>query len=278
MSNTEQIEFWNGETGKNWVAQADALDLLLQGVLDAVLARAQLKRDEQVLDIGCGSGVLTFAAQESVGDVGQALGVDISRPLIQSAQRRAQARKSRATFLEADAATWRAELLADAIVSRFGLMFFANPTAAFANIIQATNPGGRLTFACWRSPKENGMGGGMMKAVSHLFTPPDVKPDPLAPGPFAFADQTYVNTLLANAGWRDVQFEKWDGPLPLNGKDVHEIAAFLTGMGPIGRMMREQNIAIERVIDALVPFLETRNAGGQFALNGAAWIVSAHVS
>ena len=119
------------------------------------------------------------------------------------------------------------------------------------------------------------MGGGLMKAVAHLFTPPSVKPDPKAPGPFAFADRDYLNELLVNAGWRDVDFEAWDGKLPLAATSARDNAKFLAHMGPIGRAMREQNIAVERVVDALIPFLEQRNENGRYALNGAVWLLSA---
>ncbi len=275
MPNTDQIEYWNGEAGATWVTQAEALDSLLREVGDAVIAHSKLKVGDSVLDIGCGSGALTLAAQARVGNTGQATGLDISKPLIQNAERRAGERKSRALFRQADASTWRADEPVDAIVSRFGVMFFDDPTAAFANILQSIKPGGVLTFACWRSPKENDMGGGLMKAVSHLFTPPEVKPDPTAPGPFAFADQTYVSTFLDKAGWRDVNFTPWDGRLPLTGNNAQEVAGFLARMGPIGRVMREQNVAVESVIDALIPFLETRKQNEAFALNGAVWIVTA---
>jgi len=275
MHNKEQIEYWNAEAGENWVTQADALDLMLQNIGAALIARATLKLGDQVIDIGCGSGAVTLAAQDCIGDVGCAIGLDISRPLLRNAERRARERASRAIFIEADAATWRNATPADVVISRFGVMFFDNPAAAFANILQATKPDGRLHFACWRDPKKNDMGGGLMKAVAHLFTPPDVKPDPKAPGPFAFADSEYVGALLAKAGWRDVKFEAWDGRLPLLGATARENAELLARMGPIGRAMREQNIEIDRVVDALIPFLEQRCENGRYSLNAAVWLVSA---
>jgi ubiquinone/menaquinone biosynthesis C-methylase UbiE len=279
MSNADQIEYWNGEAGANWVEQADALDLMLHDVGQAVFARAALSSGNRVLDVGCGSGALTLACQDQVGDTGQAIGLDISQPLIRNAQRRATERKSRAIFIEGDAATWRGvvgiDVSADVVVSRFGVMFFDDPTAAFANILQLTKPGGHLHFACWRSPKENDMGSGLMKAAAPLFVMPDTKPEPTAPGPFAFADQAYVSGLLASAGWRDVAFEPRDGRLPLAGTTARENAVFLAQMGPIGRLMREQHVALDRVVDALVPFLEQRHENGKYALNGAIWLASA---
>lgn len=278
MPNAQQIEYWNGEAAQTWVKQADALDLMLKDVSAALLDRAALRAGQRVLDIGCGSGAVTLTAQECVGDAGQAIGLDISRPLLTNAERRAQARKSRAVFVEADASTWKPDVPADAIVSRFGVMFFDDPVAAFANIFHAIKPGGALTFACWRSPKENDMGSGLMKATSHLFALPETKPDPTAPGPFAFAEQSYVESILSQTGWRDVRFDKWDGRLPLAFSTARENADALAQMGPVGRMMREQNVARDKVVDALATFLDQRCDDGRYYLNGAVWIVSARRS
>jgi ubiquinone/menaquinone biosynthesis C-methylase UbiE len=275
MSNEEQIQYWNTQAGELWAAQADPLDFMLRDIGETMLDRAALVAGNRVLDIGCGSGAVTFAAQERVGENGQATGLDISRPLIRNAQRRAHERNSRATFIEADASAWRGDTEADAIVSRFGVMFFDDPTAAFANILKLAKRDGGLSFACWRNPKENDMGAGLMKDVAHLFTLPDVKPDPRAPGPFAFADQEYTGSLLKAAGWRDVNFEVWEGRIPLAGTTARDNAEFLAHLGPIGRLMREQNVATDRVVDALIPFLEQRRESGRYLLRGTAWLVTA---
>ncbi|HTE43167.1 MAG TPA: class I SAM-dependent methyltransferase [Steroidobacteraceae bacterium] len=276
MSNSEQIAYWNGEAGNNWVAQADALDRMMHGIGEQVLTSAKLKGGDRVLDIGCGSGQLTLAAQKQAGDSGQVIGLDVSQQLIRDAQSRAARQHSRATFIEADAAMWLADVPADTVISRFGVMFFENPIVAFANILQSTQPGGHLTFSCWRHSSQNDMSGGMMQSVAHLFTPPAVKPDPKAPGAYAFSDESYVNTILTNAGWHDVKCEQWDGALPLPAPNASDNATFLAHLGPIGRLMREQNVAAERVIDGLVPFLESRKTHDTYILNASAWIVSAH--
>jgi ubiquinone/menaquinone biosynthesis C-methylase UbiE len=276
MSNEQQIEYWNTEAGENWVTQAAALDLMLQAIGLAVLANAALQLGDRVVDIGCGSGALSFAAQERVGTSASVTGLDISRPLLRNAQRRALEKQLPTRFVEGDAATWHSDAQADAVISRFGVMFFDNPIVAFANILQFTKPGGKLTFACWRNPKENDLGGGLMQAAAQLFTPPEVKPEPKAPGPYAFADQDYVRSLLTTAGWRDIKFAAWDGFLPMAGATAHENAEFLARLGPIGRAMREQNVAIEKVIAVLLPFLEQRKDNSRYALKGAVWLVSAH--
>ena len=277
-TNAAQIEYWNSDAAANWVRHADGLDFMLREVGDRLLARAELRHGDRVVDVGCGSGAITLAAQDRVGDAGRAIGLDISRALILEARRRAADVGSQATFIETDAATWRDETQADAVISRLGVMFFDNPIAAFANMLHSARPGGRLDFVCWCSPKESDMGSGLMKAVSALFEKPNTPADPTAPGPYAFADQDRVRVILTDAGWQDVNVDLWEGFLPLPGHDVSECAAFAANIGAIARLMREQNVALERVVDALVPFLERRMHNGRIALRGLAWFVSAHKS
>lgn len=275
MANAEQIEYWNGEAGGNWVRQADALDLMLYEVGEAMLAHTPLRLGDRVLDIGSGAGASTFSAQERVGHAGQATGLDVSLPLVLAARQRAVERNSQATFIHDDAATWRGAVQADAIVSRFGVMFFGDPVAAFTNMLQLTRPGGSLSFACWGNPKESDMSTGLMSATASLFVRSETRADPTAPGPYAFADPERVSSILNAAGWRDVHFERWDGRLPLPGSNVRESATFAASIGALSRMMREQQVALERVVDALVPFLQQRQENDQIVLRGTAWFVSA---
>src|SRR5215831_8589304 len=275
MSNAEQVEYWNGEAGNNWVAQAESLDLMLHDLVGALLDRAALRHGQRVFDIGCGSGATTLAAQERVGPNGQAIGLDISKQLLRNAQRRASEKKSPASFIEADASTWTTDTKADAIISRFGVMFFDEPVTTFANMRKLLTQNGTMTLACWRSPKENDIGGGVMSATAHLFTPPATKPDPIAPGPFAFSDQAYFDSILSKARWRDVHFEKWDAHLPLPFDTARENAIALSQMGGPAKMAREQNVPREKVVEALTKFLEQRVDGQRYYLIGAVWIVSA---
>jgi SAM-dependent methyltransferase len=274
-TNAGQAAYWNGDPGETWVRQAEGLDFMLCELGEALLERAALRQGERVLDIGCGSGAVTIAAQDRLGEAGQALGLDISRPLIAKAQLRASDRSSRASFIQADAATWRDELPGDALVSRFGVMFFDHPEAAFTNLLQLVKPSGRFNFVCWASPKESDLASGLMTAVAPLFRKPDTLPDPTAPGPYAFADRSRVATILCDAGWREITFERWEGRLPVPGATTRECATFVARIGAIARLMREQNVGLDLVIDALIPSLEQRMEHGQVRLRAAAWFVSA---
>jgi SAM-dependent methyltransferase len=274
-ANAKEIDYWNGDAGEHWVQQADGLDFVLSNVGEAMLKRSDLRLGERVLDIGCGSGAITFAAQDRVGNTGVVMGLDVSRPLILKAQKRATERTSRATFILGDAANWGDEMKFDALVSRFGIMFFDDPVSAFSNLRHLSKRGGRLNFACWCKPKDCDLGAGLMTAVASLFKTPETSPNPTAPGPYALADRTRIASILTDAGWRDLNIERWEGSLPLPGSSVRESALFAARLGSLGRLMREQSVPVERVADALIPFLEQRIENGRVALRGAAWLVTA---
>src|SRR5262249_37074112 len=151
VPNAGQFEQWARE-GEQWVAEAGRYDTMLQPFGEAVLAAASLSPGERVADVGCGNGALTLDAARRVGPHGKALGIDISAPMLGLARRRAtQADAGNVEFVEADAQVHHfggASL--DAILSRFGVMFFDDPEAAFANLADALHPGGRLAFSCWQ--------------------------------------------------------------------------------------------------------------------------------
>jgi ubiquinone/menaquinone biosynthesis C-methylase UbiE len=277
MANEAQVEYWNGEAGTHWTEEAEAMDGMLAEVGAVVLARAGLSPGERVLDVGCGSGALTLMAQQRVGATGQAIGIDISTRLLANAERRATQQASRAQFISADASSWRADAQVDVVLSRFGVMFFDQPTAAFANILRSVKSHGRMVFACWRSPRDNDLASGIMQATAHLFPAPAEKPDPRAPGPFAFADRDYLTGLLTTAGWHDVEFETWDGALPLPRASAHENAEWLTRLGPVARLRAEHpSVSSESITAALTPFLSSRERDAKCFLQGAAWIVTAN--
>ncbi|MET0159245.1 MAG: class I SAM-dependent methyltransferase, partial [Acidimicrobiales bacterium] len=149
--NTDQREAWNGDSGLRWVADADRRDRVLAPVADALLRAAAPRAGEQVLDVGCGCGVTTLAAGQAVGSSGAATGVDLSAPMLALArERRDDADLRHVEFMEGDAQVHDLGGLHDLVLSRFGTMFFADPTAAFTNIASALRSGGRLCLATWQ--------------------------------------------------------------------------------------------------------------------------------
>ncbi len=237
--NADQVAYWNGEAGAKWALLQERLDRLFAGITEEAIAEAAPAPGERVLDIGCGCGATVLALAERVGADGRVLGVDISDPMLEIARRRITAAGlSQAEALLADAATHRFEPgQTDLIFSRFGVMFFDAPVEAFINLRRALAPGGRLFFACWRPFKDNDWFAVPFKAVvPHL--PPQEKPEPDAPGPFAFADPDRVTRILGLAGFSDVAIRPVDTMLTLGrSDDMADTAGFASQVGPVSRAL-----------------------------------------
>ena len=164
------------------------------------------------------------------------------------------------SFVEADAQTYAfAPASFDAVFSRFGVMFFADPPAAFANIRRALKPGGRLVFVCWRTPAEN-MFLVLPYAAAASQLPPAPPPTPGAPGPFAFADAERVRGILSSAGFRDIGLTPRDQKI--GGGDLEQTLAVSLNIGLLGRALRDspekRALVIDLVRDALRPHVRTR--------------------
>jgi SAM-dependent methyltransferase len=190
------------------------------------------------------------------------------------AKQRGQGRANLA-FIEADAsqAPFRPEH--DLLFSRFGVMFFEDPAAAFANICKAARPGGRIAFVCWRTPQENLWASAPM-AAAKPFLPDTPPPDPLAPGPFAFADAARIETILRESGFRDARIQRFDGVMDM-GRDVDQAAGLTLRIGPLARAAAELDNATkariaEAVKVALGRFIRT---DGSIAPPVACWLVGA---
>ena len=211
-TNAAQIEYWNAGAGETWAAMQRVLDDELGPLGEAGIALLAPKAGERVIDIGCGCGATSLDLAQAVGPGGAVLGVDISAPMLTVARTRAaDAGLPQAKFIEGDAQVHGFDAGAfDSVFSRFGVMFFADPPAAFANIRRALKPGGRLTFVCWRAVMENPwMTLPAMAALQHL--PPLTEAvDADGPGPFAFADPAKVRGILAAAGFADIDLKPHD--------------------------------------------------------------------
>lgn len=277
MSNAEQIEYWNSKVGDTWARMQARLDRAFTPVTGALLSVAAPRPGESVLDVGCGTGETTLAIAGAVGDDGYVLGVDISEALLARARERAEELLFEADFRNADAAVFDAEDGFDLIVSRFGVMFFAEPVAAFANLHRLAAPGGRLVFACWQPPGDNLWATLPMQALAGVLSEAPAA-DPHAPGPFAFADPARVGAILNAAGWQDVAFDDLPFTMVVGEGDDPMAAAvqFNLRIGPAARAVREAGEAAAAAAPgllgaALAPYL----ADGEVGLPGAVWLVSA---
>lgn len=248
--NRDQAALWNEAGGQTWVEMQAILDRMLAPFEARLTAERFPGEGGRVLDVGCGAGATTLAMARRLGPGGLALGVDISEPLVAAARTRAAAAGlDNAAFVAADAQTYRFDSEDfDAVISRFGVMFFDDPEAAFANLRRAVRPGGALTFIAWRSPMENPfMIAGAMAAAP--FLPQMPRPEPNAPGQFGFADGERVRAILEASGWREVDVAPLDLPCAVAEADL---MAYVTKMGPAGQALSEADAATRaKVVEAL---------------------------
>lgn len=277
--NAEQIEYWNEKSGPKWVANADLLDAQIGPIGEEAMARAKIAPGERVLDVGCGCAQTTLQLAARVGARGRVVGIDISGPMLARARERsAAARAAQVEFLLADAQTAGFERGAfDLVFSRFGVMFFADPAAAFANLRRALAPRGRLTFVCWQTLDRNPwMAVPLAAAAKHVSLPPP--PPPGAPGPMALADPERVARILDQAGFREVSLESVETRLVIGGGGgVEEAARFLLeGVGPTSQAMREASAdALSTVSAAVRAALERFRTARGVEMGAAVWIVTA---
>ncbi|WP_421930952.1 class I SAM-dependent methyltransferase [Phenylobacterium sp.] len=274
--NADQATYWNAGAGDTWASLQDRLDHQLEPLGLRAMAALAPKPGERVLDIGCGAGQTSLALAAVVAPGGSVLGVDISHPLLEVARRRGEGLAGLA-FQEADAQTAAFEAASfDAAFSRFGVMFFSDPPAAFANIRRALKPGGRLAFVCWRRPDENPfMSLPMAAAMAHLPAPavPPPAPDPHAPGPFAFADPERVRGILAAAGFTDVDLAPHDQKI--GSGDLDQTLTVSLKVGPLGAMLREHPDRRDAVVAAVREALAAHDGPQGVKLPSATWIVTA---
>ena len=279
--NSAQIEFWNGETGQNWVTHDALMEQMLQPLGEAVMNVLAPIAGERALDIGCGCGHTSLALATRVGPEGAVTGVDVSAPMLKVAKTLADTAgddSAPTVFLEADAQTHTFHAPHyDVVFSRFGVMFFEDPVAAFTNIRSAMNPTGRLAFCCWQPRAVNPfMTVPAMAALELLPAPP--QPPPRTPGPFAFEEADYVDAILQEAGYRDICISPLSQLLEFGrGLALTEIVERLVQIGPIAQMIRDapadlQQPVRDRVSAAVAPFFDSRTG---LALEGQFWTVSA---
>ena len=275
-----QVADWNGESGEYWAANQARLDAMFAVFGQAAIEAAAPATGERVLDVGCGAGASSLALAARVGAGGHVLGEDISEPLIGRARELAP-QDTPVLFQVADASS--AELpegAFDILFSRFGVMFFDDPTGAFAHMRRALRPGGRVAFICWRGVAENDwvrLPMGAIKGIVPLAAPPD----PEAPGPFSFGDRGRVTRILTAAGFTDITFAPFDVSIPFGEGETRDAAIddavrMAFEGGPLSLVLAQQTDDIRAHASAAVRAAFAGLPGARSVMiDGAAWIVMA---
>ena len=273
--NAEQITYWNDQGGPRWVKLQEELDRQLARLGAIVMDKLAIGEGERVLDVGCGCGSTSFQLAERVVARGAVTGVDISTVMLERARERGAGRKN-VQFLVADAQTHAfAPASFDVVFSRFGVMFFQDPRAAFANLAQALVPGGRLGFHCWKTLAENPwMTVPFFAALQHVPAP--TPPPPNAPGPFAFADADRVRGILTDAGFAEIDFEARSDAMGVGAGSLDEAVDFALQMGPASIAIREATPeTIAKVRASVREALAAHQTPTGVRLATATWVVTA---
>ena len=268
-----QQTLWNGRAGHAWVETQEMLNQLFQPFADLLVARAAARPGAQVLDVGCGTGSTTIAVAQQLSPDGGCTGIDISEPMLAAARVRAEREGSPARFLCADAQTYPfAPSCFDLIISRFGVMFFDDPVAAFANLRRAARPGAGLQVITWRSPAENPFMTTAERAAAPLLPNLPAR-RPGAPGQFALAEQTQLAAILEASGWAEASIQPIDVACTLPERDL---VRYFTQLGPLGLVLHETDDWTRREVVATVRAAFALYVNGDAVrFTAACWLVSA---
>lgn len=274
--NDDQFASWNGESGERWVSSADRRDAVWAPVTEALLRAAAPWPGERVVDLGCGCGATTLAAGRAVNVDGAVLGVDLSEAMLDVARARAEgAALDHVTFVQADVQATELSGPFDLAMGRFGTMFFADPSAAFANVARSMVPGGRLCLVTWRPLLDNEwivVPGAALLAYGSM---PDAG---AGPGMFSQSEPEVVTEVLLDAGFADVRLDPVDLDVQV-GRDLDTAVAQIVDFGPCRAVLdtvpdTDKATALAAVAEALA---RHQRADGTVHLTASVWLVRASV-
>ena len=271
IDNQKQIEFWNGDAGKKWVGEQEKMDQMLNPLSDVAIDIAEPRFDERVMDVGCGCGATSVELARRGAKV---WGIDVSAPMLSRARKRGEDYPGM-VFTEADASNYDFSSEQQLIFSRFGVMFFANPVEAFTNLRSALVPRGRMVFLCWQAANENEWISRVGQAVKKFLPEPTDVPDPRAPGPFAFAEQAYLEGILSQAGFQNVEFQSLSIDLKL-ASTVEEALDFQSNIGPLSAVIAQlEGKTRDEALNAAKEVLQDSMSAEGIKLGSAVWLVTA---
>lgn len=248
-----------------WAEMCELIDLQLSPLGLRTIEALSLGSGEVVLDIGCGSGQTLLQLAERVGPEGKVIGVDVAPLLLEIARRRTET-IDQVRLIQADAQSLDLpSASADGVFSRFGVMAFNDPVAAFANFHRILRPSGRLAFCCWRCLEENELdhfplsAAGFQSSADHT--------------PFSFADPQHIRRTLATAGFGDIVIQSHDEKV--SSGDLDAMTSVLLKVGPLGKIVRENPALRATAEPRLRAALETLGDPSHVQLQASIWIVTA---
>ena len=274
--NADQMAYWNGPGGRRWLERQQMQDLMLTPVSERLFERAGVAPGERVLDVGCGCGGTTIELGRRVGPGGHVLGLDISAPMLARARELAPP-GSPLQFALADATVYAFEPGArDLLFSRFGVMFFADPAASFANMRKALRARSRLAMACWQEPRKNPwMMLPLQAAYKHAPRLPEMGPED--PGPFSFAREERVQRILGEAGFTSALMQPFELVLDrAGGQGLEAAVKCALEIGPVSRVLDDQPPdLVTKVAGSIRAALAPVQRGNTVPLGASIWIVTA---
>ena len=243
--NDEQYEYWNKGIGQKWVKEDISLNERFAILTKEFFSRANINKNEKVLDIGCGGGITSFEASKLVGKDGYVLGADISEILLDLAKKN-YSNIENLEFKYCDVQNYKFKKnIFSKVISRFGVMFFENPIVAFRNIYNSIQDGGSLHFVCWTNILENEF----FTAAANIIIKHLNKEFPQvtrAPGPFAFSEKKYVKQILNASGFKNIKVDKIYTSISTYD-DAKKDGELLFNIGLAGRLLAEENLSEEEL-------------------------------
>ncbi len=275
--NKNQRDFWSGKGGDIWVERQNAMDTMLSPLGEAALNKLNLNEGENVLDIGCGCGHTTLNIAKRISPDGQVTGLDISEPMLKRAKESANEMSiSNASFNCVDVQTDdMGEEVYSAAFSRFGVMFFEDPIAAFRNINKSLITGASLSFVCWQSPALNPWQSLFIEAVKKYVDLPS--PPPRSPSPFAFMESEYVSSILEESNFQNIMIEGHEAEVNMfSGRSLSDSVKDYISINPVVSGMlkdsteQEKTEIINSAIEAFSPYYSAKG----LMFPSATWLVT----
>ena len=274
--NDEQYEFWNKGIGQKWVKEDNSLNERFAILTKEFFSRANINKNEKVLDIGCGGGITSFEASKLVGKDGYVLGADISEILLDLAKKN-YSNIENLEFKYCDVQNYKFKKnIFSKVISRFGVMFFENPIVAFKNIYNSIQDGGSLHFVCWTNVMENefftAAANVIIKHLNREF--PQVT---RAPGPFAFSEKKYVKQILNASGFKNIKVDKIYTSISTYD-DSKKDGELLFNIGLAGRLLAEENLSEEelsKIKNKIIEMAQKRQIDGKINYKACLNFVSA---